>query len=50
MENADESGTPSLTQETITTPCSKFENGRTMQNVNNSNLEDLAVQHVIKLL
>jgi hypothetical protein len=35
MENAVASGTPSLTHKTITRPCKNFENGRTVQNVNN---------------
>ena len=36
MENVAESGTSSLTCKTITRPCKKFENVRTVQNVNNS--------------
>lgn len=35
MENVADSGTPSLTCKTITRPCKKFQNGRTVQNVNN---------------
>lgn len=35
MENVAASGTPSLTCKTITRPCKNFENGRTVQNVNN---------------
>lgn len=35
MENVADSGTPSLTRKTITRPCKKFQNGRTVQNVNN---------------
>ena len=34
-DNVAESGTPSLTPKTIIRPCTKFENGRTVQNVNN---------------